>query len=66
MPLYSFSHHCAVSYKNKLNFYGGTRFYTGPVNKFVVGFRKKKMEVPEYVNILDLKTLVWSTGPSVT
>lgn len=24
------------------------------------------MEVPECVNILDLKTLVWSTGPSVT
>ncbi len=66
LPPYSFSHHCAVAYKSKIYFYGGTRFYSGPVNKFVVGFRKKKMEVPESVNIIDLKTLTWSMGPSIT
>ena len=27
---------------------------------------KKKMEVPESVNIIDLKTLTWSMGPSIT
>ena len=64
-PLYSFSYHVAVNYSDKIYFYGGSRSYTGPVNKFVAGFRKAKMEMPETISILDLKSMIWSTGQTL-